>query len=121
MGESDQKDLGGALAAVISSMAAVEESLSADINVEEEAGPSAVVETPLCQMCLLAPSKYKCPRCDMRTCSLACVNTHKEPKEGRTGCNGKRDRLKYVSLAEFDDRTLLSDYQLLEEVKVCFH
>lgn len=98
-------------------MAAVNEPPPNDMHAEEEAGPSATIQPPMCQICLLAPSKYKCPGCDMRTCSLSCVKAHKEPKGGSSGCNGKRDRLKFVSLENFDDRQLLSDYQLLEEVK----
>ncbi len=30
-----------------------------------------------CEICCVAAAKYKCPRCESRTCSLACVKQHK--------------------------------------------
>lgn len=58
----------------------------------------------LCAVCGSTAARYRCPGCDVRSCSLACSKAHKES----SGCSGKRDRLKFVSLQEFDDRTLLS-------------
>ncbi len=65
-----------------------------------------------CQVCRSNSSRYCCPRCQMRTCCLACVVRHKED----SGCSGLRDRAKFVSKAEFTDLDLLSDYRMLEEV-----
>eukprot|EP00197_Chlamydomonas_leiostraca_P010150 CAMPEP_0202880592 /NCGR_PEP_ID=MMETSP1391-20130828/35271_1 /ASSEMBLY_ACC=CAM_ASM_000867 /TAXON_ID=1034604 /ORGANISM="Chlamydomonas leiostraca, Strain SAG 11-49" /LENGTH=378 /DNA_ID=CAMNT_0049563117 /DNA_START=104 /DNA_END=1237 /DNA_ORIENTATION=+ len=73
------------------------------------AGPGGA---QLCAVCGSTAARYRCPGCELRSCSLACSKAHKES----SGCSGKRDRLKFVSLQEFDDRTLLSDYRLLEEV-----
>jgi hypothetical protein len=67
-----------------------------------------------CQVCGKAAAKYCCPRCDRRTCSLDCVKAHKEA----TGCSGKRDRTAFVGRGAFDERTFLSDYRFLEEVKL---
>ncbi|KAA8515715.1 hypothetical protein F0562_018674 [Nyssa sinensis] len=67
----------------------------------------------LCEECETNPSKYKCPGCSVRSCSLPCVKAHKQ----RTGCTGKRQQTKFVPLSEFDDNLLLSDYNMLEEVK----
>lgn len=39
---------------------------------------------------------------------------HKEA----SGCSGKRDRTAFVGRSEFDERTFLSDYRFLEEVKL---
>ncbi|GMI75747.1 hypothetical protein like AT1G04945 [Hibiscus trionum] len=66
-----------------------------------------------CEECKNKASKYKCPACCLRTCSLPCVNAHKQ----RTGCNGKRNITSFVPLSQFDDKLLLSDYNLLEETK----
>ncbi|KAK8639885.1 hypothetical protein V6N13_138251 [Hibiscus sabdariffa] len=66
-----------------------------------------------CEECKQKASKYKCPGCCLRTCSLPCVNSHKQ----RTGCNGKRNITSFVPLSKFDDNLLLSDYNLLEETK----
>ncbi|CBI38921.3 unnamed protein product, partial [Vitis vinifera] len=65
---------------------------------------------PLCKLNL---SKHTCPGCFVRSCSLPCVKAHKQ----QTGCTGKRQRTQFVPLSQFDDNLLLSDYNLLEEVK----
>ncbi|KAL4421032.1 hypothetical protein ABPG77_007507 [Micractinium sp. CCAP 211/92] len=78
----------------------------------EEGQPAQ--EGPRCQVCSQAAAKYCCPRCDKRTCSLECVKAHKDA----SGCSGKRDRTAFVGRAEFDERTFLSDYRFLEEVKL---
>ena len=64
------------------------------------AGPAV----PVCEVCKEQPSKYKCPGCQCRTCSLTCVRQHKES----AGCSGKRNRLAFVPLKEFNDKHLLS-------------
>ena len=51
----------------------------------------------------------------MRTCSLRCCLEHKS----RTGCNGKRDRAAFCSLARFTDAQLASDFHFLEDVLKC--
>ncbi|KAJ9158698.1 hypothetical protein P3X46_024259 [Hevea brasiliensis] len=68
---------------------------------------------PLCEECKENPSKYKCPGCSIRSCSLPCVKAHKQ----RTGCSGKRLQTQFVPLSQFNDNLLLSDYSLLEEMK----
>lgn len=69
----------------------------------DEAAP-APPQRSQCEVCAEQPSKYTCPGCARRTCSLPCSKRHKE----ESGCTGKRDRLKYVSLQDFDDRQLMS-------------
>lgn len=63
-----------------------------------------------CHICK-KESKYRCPRCHCRTCSLECCLQHKSESD----CNGKRDRVAYVPLHEFTDSTLASDYYFLED------
>lgn len=63
-----------------------------------------------CQICK-KESKYRCPRCHCRTCSLECCLQHKSESD----CDGKRDRVAYVPLHEFTDSTLTSDYYFLED------
>ncbi|KDP20399.1 hypothetical protein JCGZ_05282 [Jatropha curcas] len=67
----------------------------------------------VCEQCKENPSNYKCPGCSLRSCSLPCVKAHKE----RTGCSGKRNQTQFVPLSQFNDNLLLSDYNLLEEMK----
>lgn len=69
-----------------------------------QCAPAELHEAPKCEVCNAQPSKYRCPGCQARTCSLPCVRQHKED----TGCSGKRDRLAFVPLKEFTDRHLLS-------------
>ena len=71
-------------------------------------------ENALCEECQDAIAKYCCPQCQRRTCSLICVNAHKET----SGCSGKRDRTQYVGRGELDERVLLSDFKFLEEVQL---
>ncbi|RDW70608.1 zinc finger HIT domain-containing protein [Aspergillus mulundensis] len=33
--------------------------------------------TSLCEVCASEPSKYRCPTCELMSCSLACTRTHK--------------------------------------------
>ncbi|KAI4747555.1 hypothetical protein E4T50_02105 [Aureobasidium sp. EXF-12298] len=49
--------------------------------------------TALCSICHSAPPKYTCPRDAVRTCSLACSQSHKR----RAACSGIRDPAAYVS------------------------
>lgn len=48
--------------------------------------------TSLCAICHIATPKYKCPRCGLRSCSLACIQKHKAWSE----CSGARDPTRYV-------------------------
>ncbi|KAK7270795.1 hypothetical protein RJT34_26220 [Clitoria ternatea] len=81
---------------------------------EEQVSPTNIPKGPtLCEECKLNPSKYKCPGCSLHSCGLPCVKSHKE----RTGCTGKRNQTQFVPLSQFDDNILLSDYNLLEEMK----
>lgn len=57
-----------------------------------------------CEVCGKVQSKYKCPRCHKRTCSLTCVKQHKE----ETSCNGVRDKTAFVKMKEMGDMHLLS-------------
>ncbi|PSS26449.1 Box C/D snoRNA protein [Actinidia chinensis var. chinensis] len=70
-------------------------------------------QSVLCEECKLNPSKYKCPGCSVRSCSLPCVKAHKQ----RTVCTGKRQQTQFVPLSQFDDNLILSDYNMLEDVK----
>lgn len=86
---------------------------------EFQEGPTSTNQNPkakeaaICQECKYKVSKYKCPGCSIRTCSLACVKAHKQ----RTGCSGNRNVTQFVPLSQFNDNILLSDYNLLEEMK----
>ncbi|ETL35842.1 hypothetical protein, variant [Phytophthora nicotianae] len=65
-----------------------------------------------CCGCGKSDVKYRCPRCERITCSLQCCVVHKK----QFGCNGRRDRTKFVELKKFTDADLSSDFFFLEEV-----
>lgn len=48
--------------------------------------------TNLCSICHISAPKYKCPRCNIRTCSLPCIKRHK----ARSDCSGVRDATAFV-------------------------
>ncbi|KAJ6783198.1 hypothetical protein PWT90_01238 [Aphanocladium album] len=48
--------------------------------------------TSLCAICHITAPKYKCPRCGLRSCSLACIKKHKAWSE----CSGARDPTTYL-------------------------
>ena len=67
-----------------------------------------------CEVCNQGvQGKYRCPRCSIVFCSAACCKKHKAD----TGCNGIRDKCVFVPLDQFNDRTMLSDYVLLEDTQ----
>ena len=66
-----------------------------------------------CEICNATKAKYRCPRCEVQTCSIECIRAHKKD----TGCSGKRDVTKYVSIQKFTDKTLHSDFHFLEGVR----
>ena len=66
----------------------------------------------LCQVCGSAEAQYTCPRCRLRTCSLACVRRHKE----ESGCSGTKPRTDYVDLPRMTADTLARDCQFLDKI-----
>ena len=56
-------------------------------------------------------SKYSCPKCEVKTCSLNCSKIHKK----ELNCNGIRDKTKYISLKQMTKSDMMNDYYFLEE------
>ncbi|CAE7154057.1 unnamed protein product [Rhizoctonia solani] len=75
---------------------------------EPVAGPSTLNQCAICP----EPSKYTCPRCNAKTCSLSCSKSHKS----KDNCSGERDRAQYVPMNEYSWGTLASDYSYLEDL-----
>lgn len=76
---------------------------------EAEEPSVSTVQAPPCGCCG-AISRYRCPACGVRTCSLACVNKHKAERP----CTGKRETAAYKPVQAFDDAALAHDYHFLE-------
>ncbi|XP_005385192.1 PREDICTED: box C/D snoRNA protein 1 isoform X2 [Chinchilla lanigera] len=92
--------------------------ITEDIKVKEDpqinppVGCKRKLAMSRCETCGTEEAKYKCPRCMRYSCSLSCVKKHK----AELTCNGVRDKTAYVSIQEFTEMNLLSDYRFLEDV-----
>ncbi|KAF9057418.1 hypothetical protein BJ165DRAFT_1411690 [Panaeolus papilionaceus] len=69
------------------------------------------IDDPVCKICS-NPSKYTCPGCSTRTCSLPCSKVHKS----QTGCSGERNKAAYVPMNQYSWGTMMNDYTFLEGV-----
>ena len=73
-----------------------------------------IVKDP-CQQCKTNEHKYKCPRCEMLTCSLSCVKQHKE----QTGCCGVKEPEqigeKLIRVNEMNVNLLRKEMKFLED------
>ncbi|XP_047192914.1 N(G),N(G)-dimethylarginine dimethylaminohydrolase 1 isoform X2 [Scophthalmus maximus] len=78
---------------------------------DEPRGTKRKISLANCVVCRSEEAKYRCPACLTHSCSLVCVKKHKED----SGCSGVRDKTAFVSLTQFDEMALLSDYRFLED------
>ncbi|KHC65801.1 hypothetical protein MGE_02107 [Candida albicans P75010] len=76
-------------------------------------------ETTVCTICHENKSKYTCPACEIKTCSLSCYNKHKYERD----CTGKVDSNKYLNRNELaaDPVHLNRDYNFLNNVDRKIH
>nr|CAG8589454.1 7634_t:CDS:2 [Entrophospora candida] len=65
-------------------------------------------KTKQCQLCKLENWKYKCPKCEMKTCSLGCVKEHKV----KFGCDGVRKKTIYIDIEKYGYKDLMSARRL---------
>ena len=66
-----------------------------------------------CNICMKIEHKYKCPRCALLTCSLACSKEHKE----KFDCSGLRDHVSSlrVKMQDFTLGTMRRDLRFIDE------
>lgn len=64
-----------------------------------------------CEVCGANDAKYTCPKCEVKTCCLPCLQIHKKELE----CSGIRDRTKFIPLKKMTKMDFMSDYYFLEE------
>ncbi|KAJ4858838.1 HIT zinc finger domain-containing protein [Trichoderma breve] len=73
------------------------------------------VLTSLCGICHICPPKYKCPRCNIATCSLKCITTHKAWSQ----CSGERDQTAYVAKSKLATAAGIDhDYNFLHSIEM---
>ncbi|KAL9658455.1 hypothetical protein ABK040_005997 [Willaertia magna] len=73
------------------------------------------LESPICQICSQNNSKYTCPGCEIKYCSVNCYKNHIQ--NNLQNCNGKRDPTKFVDLTNFTTRNIKNDYNFLENLE----
>ncbi|GAB6031466.1 Box C/D snoRNA protein 1 [Chamberlinius hualienensis] len=66
----------------------------------------------MCSICSVGELKYKCPKCEVRTCSLNCVKKHKEVNN----CDGIRSETEFIPLNKFSETNTLNDFRFLENI-----
>ncbi|UKZ80768.1 hypothetical protein TrVFT333_008533 [Trichoderma virens FT-333] len=73
------------------------------------------VLTSLCGICHICAPKYKCPRCNIATCSLKCITTHKAWSQ----CSGERDQTAYVTKSKLATAAGIDhDYNFLHGIEM---
>ncbi|CAG2104237.1 unnamed protein product [Medioppia subpectinata] len=70
------------------------------------------IDANYCVICKSSDTKYCCPKCQLKSCSMICCKTHKL----RFNCNGVRDKTTFVKISDFSQQDFLSDYFFLEDV-----
>uniref|UniRef100_A0A8C9AMD5 Box C/D snoRNA protein 1 n=1 Tax=Prolemur simus TaxID=1328070 RepID=A0A8C9AMD5_PROSS len=83
-----------------------------ELQINHRVGCKRKLAMSRCETCGTEEAKYRCPRCMRYSCSLPCVKKHK----AELLCNGVRDKTAYVSIQQFTEMNLLSDYRFLEDV-----
>lgn len=69
-----------------------------------------------CEVCAKNSAIYCCPECEVKTCSLPCVNIHKKELE----CNGIRNRVKFKPLTTFTNMDLQNGRYEITKLLYCF-
>jgi len=80
-----------------------------DDDDEEPPAAKRARMAPKCQVCNTQPSKYTCPGCSIKFCSLVCSKQHKSESK----CTGERNPTQFVDLKQFDNNQLVRGSLLL--------
>jgi len=70
-----------------------------------------------CVNCYSDEFYYKCPKCQIITCSIYCSNEHKE----LNSCDGKWDIIKYIRKKKMDQLTLKQELNFLLDIRQRLH
>ncbi|XP_017275879.1 box C/D snoRNA protein 1 [Kryptolebias marmoratus] len=92
-------------------MSTSESQVDSSCREEEQKARKRKISLSKCGVCGSEEAKYRCPACLKHSCSLLCVKKHKDD----TGCSGVRNKTAFVTLSQFDEMALLSDYRFLED------
>ena len=83
--------------------------LTSPVSITSEETPSCSLQS-ICEICKKVIFKYRCPACEILTCSVSCVKQHKLNR----GCSGVRPTSEFLLVQEMTDRTLIRDFAFLE-------
>lgn len=97
----------------LSKVASSDKALLAELDSGKRARQRAAVDPLLCSSCMSKEPKYKCPCCEVRSCSLTCVKQHKADRN----CEGKRPRSSFLRVKEMNDNTLVQDFTFLQDTQ----
>lgn len=92
--------------------------MPADTTLAAEEGSAGTPEVPStstsrqCEVCEKMVSKYTCPRCGTKICSLECTKNHKI----RASCSGVREKSEFVPMNSYNDVAMWRDLAFLREV-----
>ncbi|KAI5363094.1 putative Zinc finger, HIT-type [Septoria linicola] len=76
--------------------------------------PDEALITELCSICYENKPKYRCPRCQTKTCSLPCTQKHKQ----RAACNGVRNPAEYLKRSQLATPVGIDrDYNYLKSIE----
>lgn len=85
-----------------------------DFKIENWPAMSGTVLSTLCSICHTESTKYKCPRCGARTCSVQCVQKHK----ARADCDGIRNPRAFMPLSQLKtDSGIDHDFNFLTSIE----
>ncbi|CAB3397300.1 unnamed protein product [Caenorhabditis bovis] len=83
-----------------------------EIRLQQQNEPA--IDPKLCHICRKNEHKYRCPRCDLRSCSLECSKRHKIERD----CDGVRQPFtKVEKLSEYDPQKSIDDQKFMHTVK----
>jgi hypothetical protein len=79
---------------------------------EEELTLNFNIQKLPCDICKTTDFKYKCPKCLTKTCSLKCINHHKQNLK----CDGKKDKFSSKKIKELDEKDMYRDMKYMTEM-----
>ena len=66
----------------------------------------------LCDVCENALYKYTCPRCEVKSCGVGCLNRHKKSKE----CSGVKEPFVQLDSKHIEEKEVAKDYEFVKEM-----
>ncbi|XP_053951530.1 box C/D snoRNA protein 1 [Anastrepha ludens] len=88
-----------------------DKAINSDSDIEALSSSYLTPRLGKCEVCAADNARYCCPKCEVKTCCLRCVQIHKKELD----CDGIRDRTKFIPLRKMTKMDFMNDYYFLEE------